>query len=383
MGLSEPLLYSQALNYLKALSRKGVDILILSFEKGDLLDKEKERSIREDLGKAGIKWSFLIYHKRPQFLSKPYDMARGAFRIFYLMLKDGIGIVHARGTFCAILGILPCVLLRRKMLFDMRGLMAEEYADAGLWEKGSFSYRIVSALEFYFIKRSEEIIVLTNKARDFLASRGRVKNVTVIPTCVDLDRFNPIGSPASKNGMTLIYAGSVGTWYMISEMMDFYQELISFNRDSLFFILSQTQKTYIEQYIPEGLNGKVVVDSAGPEDVPSFMSRATMGIFFIKPCFSKTASSPTKFGEYLACGLPVVINKGVGDTEEIVRENRVGVVVDAFTPAEYRGRIVEMNRLLSEGGVLRKRCRAVAERYFSLREGSEAYWDIYRRIKKG
>src|SRR5687768_7432269 len=36
---------------------------------------------------------------------------------------------------------------------------------------------------------------------------------------------------------------------------------------------------------------------------PSYLSAADAGLSFIKSCFSKIASSPTKNAEYLACGL--------------------------------------------------------------------------------
>ena len=180
MGLSEPLLYSQVLSYLKILSQKGISIHILSFEKTQLLTEEEENIIKKDLENSGIRWTFLRYHKRFQFLSKPYDIIKGVFFVFYLSLKEGINVIHARGTFCALLGIMPCLFLRKKIIFDIRGLMAEEYLDAGLWKKNSLNYKFINKLEEYFIKRAAEVIVITNKANDLLAKRGRLKNITVI-----------------------------------------------------------------------------------------------------------------------------------------------------------------------------------------------------------
>ena len=381
MGLSEPLLYSQVLSYLKILSQKGISMRILSFEKDRLLTKEEENFMKKDLKNAGIRWTFLRYHKRLQFLSKPYDIIKGLFFVFYISLKENMDVIHARGTFCALLGIIPCLFLRKKMIFDMRGLMAEEYLDAGLWKKNSLNYKFINKLEEYFIKRAAEVIVITNKANDLLAKRGRLKNVTVIPTCVDLGRFSLKKDYLLNNRFVLIYTGSLGTWYMISEMIDFYRELAGFYRDSAFFVLSQTEKTWIERYIPPKLKDRVIIDSVKPEKVPYIMASANAGIFFIKPCFSKTFSNPTKFGEYLACGLPVVINKGIGDTEEIVKENRIGAVVENFNVQEYRKAIVEIRRLLEEGHALRDRCRNTAEKYFSLKEGAEKYHNIYTRME--
>ena len=388
MGLTEPLLHSQVLNYLKILRQNGIPVCILSYEKRHLFKKHKVKIIKEDMNKAGIKWMSLGYHKRFQFLSKPYDIIRGMFTALYISIKERRDVIHARGTFCALIGILPCLILRKKMIFDMRGLMAEEYVDAGLWKKDSMAYKIVDRLEQYFIKKADEVIVLTGKAKELMLSKGRVKNITLIPACTDLNRFGlkKVDSEfrsrySLDKKFILIYTGSLGTWYMLFEMMDFYKELLSADNSAVFFILSQTNKAWVEQYIPDDIKKNVIVDFSNPENVVDFLNLADVGIFFIKSCFSKTASCPTKFGEYLACGLPVVINKGIGDTEQIVRENRVGVVMEDFSAQEYRKKIEELKELLKEGDALRRRCRNVAERYFSLAQGGKKYLEVYERLK--
>src|SRR5207245_2390890 len=61
--------------------------------------------------------------------------------------------------------------------------------------------------------------------------------------------------------------------------------------------------------------------------MPALFRLMDVGMFFIKPVFSKKGSAATKLGEFLASGVPVVINEGVGDSAEIVRNERVGVVL--------------------------------------------------------
>ena len=54
------------------------------------MTKDNIGAIREDLKGYDIKWFFLKYHKRPQFLSKPYDVIRGMFFTAYLTVKEKI-----------------------------------------------------------------------------------------------------------------------------------------------------------------------------------------------------------------------------------------------------------------------------------------------------
>ena len=118
--------------------------------------------------------------------------------------------------------------------------------------------------------------------------------------------------------------------------------------------------------IPYHIRDKIIIESIEPQRVSDYLNTADVGIFFIKPCFSKIASCPTKFAEYLACGLPVVINSRIGDTDDVVRDNKIGVVVEKFDIEGYEKAIIGIKKLLREGNVLRQRCRDVAERCFSL-----------------
>ena len=42
------------------------------------------------------------------------------------------------------------------------------------------------------------------------------------------------------------------------------------------------------------------------------------------------ASSPTKNGEYLACGLPLIINAGIGDSDALIDQWQAGVLIEEF-----------------------------------------------------
>ena len=113
------------------------------------------------------------------------------FFVFWFSFKNGIDIIHGRGMMGALIGIMPAIFLKKKIIFDIRGLMAEEYVDAGLWRRGSLFYKIGNRFEIYLMRKSHGLVVLANKAKDLLVNRYRVnKSISIIPTCVDLDKFN-------------------------------------------------------------------------------------------------------------------------------------------------------------------------------------------------
>ncbi|MCX5715335.1 MAG: glycosyltransferase, partial [Candidatus Omnitrophica bacterium] len=164
--------------------------------------------------------------------------------------RERIDVIHARGTFCALIGYAPKILLRKKMIFDMRGLMAEEYVDAGLWRPNSPAYKVITAAEKYFLRHAEEVVVITDKIKSLIAHDYGLKNITVIPTCTDLEKFRPNKTVnralatmhSLGNRFAIIYIGSLGTWYMFSEMVDFYNELAKTFANSVFIVVSQSSR---------------------------------------------------------------------------------------------------------------------------------------------
>ena len=121
--------------------------------------------------------------------------------------------------------------------------------------------------------------------------------------------------------------------------------------------------------------------AANPTDVPSYLSASDAGLAFIKPCFSKLASSPTKYAEYLACGLPLIINCGIGDSDTLVTREKTGVLVGEFNQAAYQSAIAELEDFVLHPEQTRRRAREVAERLFDVRRvGVERYAHLYESV---
>ena len=96
---------------------------------------------------------------------------------------------------------------------------------------------------------------------------------------------------------------------------------------------------------------------------------------------SELGRSPTRLAEVLACGIPVVVNRGVGDVADIVTQNRVGIVLDGIDTLSISNAIDNLDSLyLNEG--IHRRCRETAEKIFSLEFGINSYRKAYTEILK-
>ena len=386
-GLREPLVQTQVLPYLRELSCAGVVVNLLTFEP-DVKSRWPARELeaeRARLASEGVRWLCLPYHKRPSVPATVYDILRGAWFAARLTRRERLDVLHARTHVPLAMALLARLLAPARLVFDIRGLIAEEYADAGVWSEESLPYRAVKRLERAGVRRADQIVVLTRRARKWLAGTGLApaERVEVIPCCVDLSRYGGAeGSAAGGGRFEVIYAGSVTGLYMLAEMGRFFAELRAREPRAFLRVLTMAPPSAVAEVLRGcGLSPEDFwVGSAPAEEVPQYLRRARLGISFRKQTFSQIAASPTKIPEYLAAGLPVVSSAGIGDTDELLEGERVGVVVREFTREAYAGAAAEALRLAATPEIA-GRCAEVARKHFDLVSvGGERYRGVYRRL---
>lgn len=394
-GLTDPLGRSQVLPYLIGLSAKGHRFTILSCEKPARMAAEGE-TVRRICEEAGIEWAPLRYHKQPPVLSGLWDsmmMERAAIRLHQ---RTPFDIVHCRSYLPAAAGL---ALKRRfgvRFLFDMRGYWPEEKVEAGSWPQSNPLFRAVyghmKRLETKLLAGADHIVTLTRisepQLRERPALRGRDAPIATIPCCADFDHFpliTPQARAAARSALgiaqdtpLLAYLGSIGAWYMLDEMLDFFAAYRARHPAArLLFVTHQSRDSLEAAAAARGIDpDRIVVRPASREQVPQLMAAADAGLFFIKPVPSKMASSPTKMAEMMAMGLPIVTNGGVGDVAEIVAESGCGVVVDRFDRGAYEAAVARLERLHTSP----ERIRAAGLRRFDAAEGIARYDAVYRAL---
>ena len=171
LGLDEPLVATQVRPYLRALAARGHRMHLLTFETARR-DAAATEALRQALADEGIAWHALRYHRRPSLPATLYDIARGVLRGFRLARRHGIELVHARSHVGAAIALPLRSLLGLPFVFDVRGLLPDEYADAGHWRRGGLKYRLGKAMERVFFRRAAALVVLTEAVRADLSAAG-------------------------------------------------------------------------------------------------------------------------------------------------------------------------------------------------------------------
>jgi glycosyltransferase involved in cell wall biosynthesis len=381
------------LTYVEALAEGGIAYELLSFEKAEESAGRAELSAR--LETLGIGWTSLVYHRRPSLPATLFDIAHGVVRSLAVMRRHRIALLHARSHVPAAIALAIKKLTGTPFVFDLRGLLAEEYADAGHWRAGGLKHRLVKWAEARILRNADAIIVLTDRfaadLRTWPVLHGRGTPIEVIPCCVDLSRFGP--SPTSRASVrhelglgerpVLVYSGSLGTWYLADEMARFFAHARAATPDLYLMVLTPSDPALIvaplaRHGVPASAYG---VRKVAPGGVEAHLAAADAGLSFIMPSYSKTASSPTKIGEYLASGLPVVVNSGVGDLDRLRSHPDAAVVVESFSEQALEQAARTLAGLLAARPEAARASRALAAAWFDLRGiGQARYAGVYARL---
>lgn len=395
-GLLDPLGGSQILPYLYGIASHSRPLHIISFEKPERFDSGAEQ-MRAKLLAAGIGWSPLPFTKRFGKIGKLWDLLRMYGTALNLHIRHRFSVVHCRSYQAMQVGCILSRLTGARTIFDMRGLWVDERVDGDIWPQGSrlnrLLYKAYKRIETSLLLCATQVVALTDKVVPELQRLSpRMKApVTVIPCCADFDHFiqstnaerqairKELGIPA--NALVLSYLGSLGTWYMLEEMLLLFSAAAKVRDDvQLFFITRDwnvEQEALLKTMGLGHLRSRIHVRAASREQVPALLGVSDIMLSFIKPAYSKIASSPTKLAEAFALGIPVISNTGVGDVEQITQDLDAGAVVDLSNPSVYESLVKELDRIKSLGGSgLRDRAR----KRFGLEVAQHSYQQIYAAL---
>jgi glycosyltransferase involved in cell wall biosynthesis len=398
-GMTDSLGQSQVLPYIIGLSKYGYQISLISLEKKEKFSK-LELEIHSLCKSNNIEWHPISYTDSIPVLKTLIDLIRISKKAKSLHQINNFNLIHCRSY----LPTMVALQLKKKwnvpILFDIRGFWLDERVEGKVWSKKNpiiyLIYNILKIKEIQLFKKTEGLVSLTNKAiptiKKYIGNSTINKIIEVIPCCVDTDFFNynliektnqqfyRQKLKIDENDFVLTYLGSLSTWYMPNEMFDFFKILSAQKKGAKFLIITHEDPTpYLKIASEKGIDlNKIVFTSAQRKEVPTLISLSNASIFFIIPTFSKSASSPTKLGELLGMGIPVICNAGVGDTDAIIRDTKTGIVVNEFNNINYDETIDEL--LKTVNAYDKKYLRKQAIEFFGLEKGIATYLKVYKKL---
>lgn len=386
-GLLEPLGQSLIAPAVLGLAARGFHVHLITFDKPcDLQDSVALRRTRARLGIAGVEWTPLRYHKRPRPLAKLLDLAIGLAAALRLARRGRPDLVHARTFVGGLIGRMAALLLRRPWIYHGEGFWPEQQVEGGYWMHGSLAHRVTRRVDRWLHEQAAAIILLSHRARPVVEAYPGVARrrppIAIVPSCVDLEHFRP-SAARPERPLRIVYVGSLGGRYLIEPMVRFFQALRKKEPTAGLLLYSHSDSrevgALLASLLPPASWELRRVDHA---EMPAVLSRCHAGLHFLAAGPGAESCSPTKIGEYWACGLPVITSAGAGDIDRIVGARRVGVVVSSLEPTDLEQAAERLLELLEQPD-LPARCRLAAEEEYALEQALAVQQRLYRRLLSG
>lgn len=285
--------------------------------------------------------------------------------------------MHARSDMAAASTMLAGV---DRWLWDVRSLWADQRIALGALRAGSPEHRVLQRVERAAARRAGALVTLTDAVVPVLEERHAValrERTTVIPTCVDLERF--AAAPLPSGPPRLLLAGTLNTYYDVPLMARFAK--VGRERAGAALDVLSPGGTPWDALLAEAGAQRAV---AAPADMPARVAASSAGLSVCRTDagVSLTAAMPTKIAEFLAVGRPVVVNPALGDADRLVREGAAGVVLADVSDSGLERSWEELESLLADPDTP-ARCRRLARQHFDLDDGVDRLLQAYRRTAAG
>ena len=182
----------------------------------------------------------------------------------------------------------------------------------------------------------------------------------------------------SADDFIVSYLGSIGTWYLLDEMLQLFKLIKQrYAKAKLLFVTHSATDLILSKLNTYQVNeSDIKIVSASRSEVPIFMKASDINLSFIKPSFSKIASSPTKNAEVLAMGIPIILNRGIGDVEELVNSGAV-YMLSGFTADDFSLALDAIPPLLR---ISSEQIRDSVVEDYSLENGIQKYLVVYNHL---
>jgi glycosyltransferase involved in cell wall biosynthesis len=229
---------------------------------------------------------------------------------------------------------------------------------------------------FYFRKKIERLtahtcgrrVAVSRRMLDFLDreyGRSHQRDV-VLPCLYDSDRFSPSVDRAQArhrlgfdNRVVFLYLGIGAPWQCPAETIAFFKQIKRRLPPAFLWILTPDMEIF-KPLLVDVAPDDHRLEYCPHDELADRIQAGDFGFLLRKQCLINQVASPVKFPEYLASGLSVVIGPDVGDYTDLVREHRLGIVVDPERPQTWEKSIGELIAMAAYGHEMRSRAMDIA-----------------------
>lgn len=272
-------------------------------------------------------------------------------------------------------------------VYDVRGVTAEEVA----LRRGSrlnVQYWLAELWLRRTVLKADRVSCVSHRLSDWIEAKYNRKPDTVIPCCVDSETFfydpEQRGRTREELGfedhhIVLCYSGGLTfKWQRAEEIFQLVGEILK--QDEIFrFLVLTRENEYCEKLIRQNcIDAHRVSHLSSPQSkIARYLSCADCGIVYRDDIIVNNVASPIKIAEYLACGLPVLMTKGIGDYSEMLPSHGLAYIVDDKKDVSSSAENVIKLLCGFDMQKLKKQCVDFVAEHLSLSSHLSDYNDLY------
>lgn len=317
----------------------------------------------------------LAYSNADGLLKRARTFVAFALHSVGLALSERYDLLFATTTplTAGIPGIFARWLRGKPFVFEVRDLWPELPRAMGVI-RNPLILRAMDVLEWGSYKSAHRLVGLSPGIREGIASRGIARErIAMIPNGCDLDIFagdTPPWRPASirPTDLMAVFAGTHGMANGLEAVLDAAAELQRRGRDDIKLLLigqGKLKPTLQARAQREGLTNVVFHDPVNKAKLAGLMAATDLGLQILAnvPSFYY-GTSPNKFFDYIAAGLPV-LNNYPGWLAEQIQAHGCGFAVAPDNPAAFADALEQAAADRPALKIMGQRARALAEAEYS------------------
>lgn len=264
-----------------------------------------------------------------------------------------IKIMHGQALYSTMHALRAREKLNVKVVFDVHGASPEENEMSG----GHVSrVQRLTGWEQHALQVADLRIFVSNKMNDFFLKKYNFSTLqyALLPCCVHAEEFHMSHEERKvkreqlgvKDKFVILYLGTLSVWQWPEAMFSLFSQIYKKKPDSLFYLLlPQGDHDRAKEFLNSNNlpSDSYIIEEVPHDKVGSVIGIADVGLLLRKSHPVNYVASPTKFGEYMAAGVPIIATEGIGDTSDIITEENVGLIV---APQDTGITDNELNKLL-------------------------------------
>ena len=320
----------------------------------------------------------LPYSNYDSFLKRSWIFLLFAWQSIGLALSLKYDLLFATSTplTAGIPGIFATLLRRKPFVFEVRDLWPELPREMGvitnpviLWAMG--------VLEWMSYHSARGCIGLSPGIVQGITRRGiSPDRVAMVPNGCDLEMFNPLfGDVLRPDGVgegdfVAVFTGAHGIANGLDAVLDVAKVLTERRRSDIRLVFigdGKLKPALVARAEREGLVNCLFIDSVSKLKLTAYLRGADAGLMLLAnvPAFYY-GTSPNKFFDYIAIGLPV-LNNYPGWLAGMIKDNNCGLAIEPDNPIAFANALEKM----ADNPLLRKEMSSNA-RNFAVKEFDRA-----------